>query len=1457
MRVSIRPVGLAFHFLFLVSMSVPLFSQGFFATVSGTVSDASGALIPGASVKATAVETGVVTETVTNESGAYTFGNLLPGKYTVTAALPGFQTKNLTDIQLSANTPYRYNFELIVASVATQVEVSISADMILATQGATVGQVLNQQKVQELPLVGNNILDLITVMAGVENIVPTNPPSAANAFGRENTTFAGVRADNVSVVRDGIQMQDNRNPNGIYSVTTINPDLVGEIRLILAPVDVELGRGNGSIQYTTRSGTNRYAGSALWSVRNTALDPNTWTGNRNQTVPQNSPPGTLPVATPRDWANTNQVTISYGGPIVRNKTFFFALFDINRVRGRSLSNFTVLTPCARMGIFRYFNGWVNGNVNAGADGTGSTASRVSVNLDGTPRAPSDLPVGSTLNLPQPYDNSLQAVSVFGPLQNKPSSNDCSDAPINTQTLVPNGVTVGALPGAGGGWDRYRQQVDPSGYIRRAMAFYPLPNNFETGDGLNTAGFRLLRHYRGVDNLFGSGEATGDREQYNIKIDHNFSQNHKGNFNVSYELVDSDDVFQSLPGTFSNLNYRRPMVMSGGFTSTLSTSLLNEARFGMRRQGINVVAPWHRPEYQADLDALFPPDVNGIPVIPTFTTFGLCNPHTGGRPPGNNCLGLTGTSYEKTPTYTFSDTVSWTRGNHAFRFNGELRLNSSETRVPTTANFGSAFSTFLTVTGGSITGTTLGTTSATDIAGTNPVMAGLVGGSATNARSLASYLAGSVGNVQTLYYLSDPNNTSAWSDYRNGEFVKVKAVATEFSAWAKDDWKLTRDLTITPGVRWDYYGTPYIDSGLTVSPVGGGSAAFGVSGRDFTGWMNPGVRASGTSFELVGPNSPNPDRSAYKASLGNFGPSISFAWQLPWFGEGKTVMRGGYQITYQGRGFGTVAGALSAAPGTNFQASFTTQNVYKDLTNLETAIPVPNVGPLQPLLTTGPRSASLTAFDPNYQNPYVQNLTLSITRNVNRYLTADVRYIGTLSRKSFTTLNLNTANFLYNGLLDGLNAVRTGTEITKTASDPKSLLDQMFNGINLCVTNCTSGQSYGAIGTTVNGVFQTAAYQMRSSSTFQTTLANAYFVSAPAGTTPLVDTLANLNYNTTGSNAGLPPIPAGTVGAAMRLNGFPDNFIYTNPQFNDMNLLNNSGYNNYHSLQGQLTMRPLQGMSGSVTYNWSKNLGLGALANPVERSQDYTNVGGNPGHSIRTNGTIELPVGPNKLLLANSTGWLARAVERWQLGLIYNLSSGAPTSITATTMLYGNGLPDVRHPVDFNKLKGVRWGIEAGNFLEGRYFDNDDVFVKVDDPSCFQVTDAQNLSGLAPATGAASLRCGLNALAMVVPAGTPDSQLLDDGRTVQIVLQHPQPGKKGNLGNNTIIGLGSWRFDANLSKTFRVSESKSVAVRLDMQNVLNHPVPGNPNLSITGNNAFGQIATKSGNRLMQAQLRLSF
>ena len=134
-----------------------------------------------------------------------------------------------------------------------------------------------------------------------------------------------------------------------------------------------------------------------------------------------------------------------------------------------------------------------------------------------------------------------------------------------------------------------------------------------------------------------------------------------------------------------------------------------------------------------------------------------------------------------------------------------------------------------------------------------------------------------------------------------------------------------------------------------------------------------------------------------------------------------------------------------------------------------------------------------------------------------------------------------------------------------------------------------------------------------------------------------------------------------------------------------------------------------------------------------------------------------------------------------------------------------------------------------------------------------------------------MRCLLQAVAKIVPAGTAGSVPLNDGsgNSGLIVLQNPQPGKRGNLGQNVLPGLPVWRFDANLAKAFRLTETKRLQFRVDAFNVLNHPQPVgplnalNPSLSINPNLTtgaaipWGQLTSKTGSRVFQGQLRLDF
>src|SRR4030095_15508143 len=138
-----------------------------------------------------------------------------------------------------------------------------------------------------------------------------------------------------------------------------------------------------------------------------------------------------------------------------------------------------------------------------------------------------------------------------------------------------------------------------------------------------------------------------------------------------------------------------------------------------------------------------------------------------------------------------------------------------------------------------------------------------------------------------------------------------------------------------------------------------------------------------------------------------------------------------------------------------------------------------------------------------------------------------------------------------------------------------------------------------------------------------------------------------NY-TSATNPTLPPIPAGELGAVMRYNGFDENFIVANPQFNGVNLMTNNISNNYHALNVQITLRHFRGISTQTTYTWSKNLGAGfpgtdglgqVFTDPLDRQADYAVLPDTRTHDFRSNGTFALPIGPGQFFLRNSSGVL--------------------------------------------------------------------------------------------------------------------------------------------------------------------------------------------------------------------------
>src|SRR5262249_36610142 len=360
-------------------------------------------------------------------------------------------------------------------------------------------------------------------------------------------------------------------------------------------------------------------------------------------------------------------------------------------------------------------------------------------------------------------------------------------------------------------------------------------------------------------------------------------------------------------------------------------------------------------------------------------------------------------------------------------------------------------------------------------------------------------------ISQAFILNDPT----WTDFRgytetDGYYKVRKIDQTEFDLFFKDDYKVLPSLTLNLGVRWDYYGVPYVENGLTPAVVGGGLAGFGWTGRSCADFWNLGPQKGDlTTLELVGPNSPHSNKQLYKDDWNNIAPAVGFSWRVPWFGDNKTTLRGGYGVSYQGggRGLDLDTAFTTNAPGIGHAPGGVRPSTLTDLSTI--VLPLPRNKPLAPV-SVMQRNSSLTTWDPDYVSPYIQNMTLSLTREVRRNLSVDIRYIGTRGVKLYGSIALNQANFLTNGLLEALNQTRRG--------DNAPLFDQIFKGI---VVN--AGQA--AVGPTVSG-----SAAIRQNTTFQGNIANGNFAAVAAS----LNTFNYVNAN----NPTLAAVPTGVNGSVL-------------------------------------------------------------------------------------------------------------------------------------------------------------------------------------------------------------------------------------------------------------------------------------------------------------------------------------
>src|SRR5881409_2023449 len=276
------------------------------AQISGSVQDQSGAVLPGVEVSTTQTATGISRMTISNETGLYVLPNLPLGPYRLEAALPGFRTFVQTGIVLQVNSNPVINVVLDVGQVAEQVEVQANAALV-ETRSSTVGQVVENARILELPLNGRNVTDLIT-LAGAA--VQTDVPMPKNFAGSNYISAAGGLGFGVEYTLDGA-----RHVNFVSgtSMQMPFPDALQELKIETSGMTDQHGV-SAAVGGVTKSGANDFHGDLFEFVRNDLFNARNYFATTNSTLKRNQFGGTI------------------GGPILKNKLFFLGGFQETTMR---------------------------------------------------------------------------------------------------------------------------------------------------------------------------------------------------------------------------------------------------------------------------------------------------------------------------------------------------------------------------------------------------------------------------------------------------------------------------------------------------------------------------------------------------------------------------------------------------------------------------------------------------------------------------------------------------------------------------------------------------------------------------------------------------------------------------------------------------------------------------------------------------------------------------------------------------------------------------------------------------------------------------------------------------------------------------------------------------------------------------------------------------------------------
>lgn len=773
-----------FSIAFLCAFFILLPSQFAFGqvdegSITGTITDSTGALVPGAEVTLLNTDQGITLQTHTGPSGGYTFAPVRIGHYTIKVTAKGFATTTQTNLTVQVAQALEVNVSLKPGTALETIQVT-EAPPLLQTEESSVGQVIGRQQVNDLPLNGRNFTFLAQLGAGMQTPeADTRGNAASGAFSAN-----GERPAQNNYLLDGI---DNNSDNvdflnGTNYVILPPLDAIQEFKVQTSDYSAQLGRAAGAVlNATVKSGTNALHGDVWEFFRNDKLDAADWFED-NSTTPH------------KGEYRFNQFGATIGGPIIKNRVFFFGDYQgTRRVQGTSATA-QVPTAAERNSNFQNLQDILtqqlgsNNTVNTRKDILGRQVQNGTILDPATTRYVGPGAVDPVSGLVNTY--TVNGVPTAGYVRD-PFSSKCG--PGTTSFTLANCSDLNILPVS---------RIDQNAV--KLLNLYPAPNSG-------------LAVYQNSPALYEHANQFDTREDFN-----------PNDSNQVFARFSYSDDPEFIPGPFKGIadggafqqgvQTAKSAQMVAAYTHVFSSNVVNQARAGFAHLHTTRFGP---VATQAGIPTQY--GIAGIPQPPT------AGPENGGLPgiviTGLQTLGSNEylPSDEATATLQVTDDFTRIYGKHSFKMGIEFQNAKFSTLQPVASHGQFQYS---------------GTY--TDI----PNQGITTGG-------LAQFLLPPIAAPATLNGNPNPNGYSYSGGSNNVTASNINKTYDEkkyFAMYFEDDWKMTPKLTLNLGVRWDYFGP--------INETNGGQANFVPIPLPAYGLGNPTfiVPASGKDNRALSTNS---------------------------------------------------------------------------------------------------------------------------------------------------------------------------------------------------------------------------------------------------------------------------------------------------------------------------------------------------------------------------------------------------------------------------------------------------------------------------------------------------------------------------------------------------------------------------------------------------------------------------